>query len=110
MAFEVVMIDATWSSPLERGEVFQVYWRKIWQLDDHLSRAYAFNATDTVFQGLNSFLLSDMSKAGRITGSAGMELHGMDRAAGRTRAGDKSHLFIDQTRRGQLIHFNNQHY
>jgi hypothetical protein len=30
-----------------------------------------------------------MSKAGRNTGSAGMELHGTDRAAGRTRAGDK---------------------
>jgi hypothetical protein len=27
----------------------------------------------------------------------------MDRAAGRTRAGDKNHLFIDQTRRDQSI-------
>ena len=43
-----------------------------------------------------------MSKAGRNTGSAGMELHGMDCAASRARAGDKSHLFIDQTK-GQLI-------
>jgi hypothetical protein len=39
--------------------------------------------------------VSDMSKAGRNIGSAGMELHGTDRAAGRTRAGDKSYLFID---------------
>jgi hypothetical protein len=47
-----------------------------------------------------------MSKAGRNTGSAGMELHGTDRAAGRTRAGDKSHLFIDQTRTRSINHFN----
>jgi hypothetical protein len=50
--------------------------------------------------------MSDMSKAGRNTGSAGMELHGTDRAAGRTRAGDKSHLFIDQTRTRSINHFN----
>jgi hypothetical protein len=47
-----------------------------------------------------------MSKAGRNTGSARMELHGTDRAAGRTRAGDKSHLFIDQTRTRSINHFN----
>jgi hypothetical protein len=37
----------------------------------------------------------DISKAGRNTGSAGIELYGTDRAASRTRAGDKSYLFID---------------
>jgi hypothetical protein len=47
-----------------------------------------------------------MSKAGRNTGSARIELHGTDRAAGRTRAGDKSHLFIDQTRTRLINHFN----
>jgi hypothetical protein len=47
-----------------------------------------------------------MSKAGRNIGSAGMELYGTDRVAGRTRAGDKSHLFIDQTRTRLINHFN----
>jgi hypothetical protein len=47
-----------------------------------------------------------MSKAGRNIGSARIELHGMDRVAGRTRAGDKSYLFIDQTRTRSINHFN----
>jgi hypothetical protein len=50
--------------------------------------------------------LLDISKAGRNTGSAGIELHGTDRAASRTRAGDKSYLFIDQTRIRSINHFN----
>jgi hypothetical protein len=39
--------------------------------------------------------LLDISKVGRNIGSARIELHGTDRAASRTRVGDKSHLFID---------------
>jgi hypothetical protein len=47
-----------------------------------------------------------MSKAGRNIGLARIELHGTDRAASRTRAGDKSHLFIDQTRTRLINYFN----
>jgi hypothetical protein len=39
--------------------------------------------------------VSDMSKASRNIGSAGIELYGTDRVASRTRVGDKSYLFID---------------
>jgi hypothetical protein len=47
-----------------------------------------------------------MSKAGRNIGSGGIELHGTDRVASRTRAGDKSYLFIDQTRTRSINYFN----
>jgi hypothetical protein len=39
--------------------------------------------------------LLDISKVSRNIGSARIELYGTDRAASRTRAGDKSYLFID---------------
>jgi hypothetical protein len=47
-----------------------------------------------------------MSKASRNIGSARIELYGTDRVASRTRAGDKSYLFIDQTRTRSINHFN----
>jgi hypothetical protein len=37
----------------------------------------------------------DISKASCNIGSARIELYGTDRAASRTRVGDKSYLFID---------------
>jgi hypothetical protein len=48
----------------------------------------------------------DISKASCNIGSARIELYGTDRAASRTRVGDKSYLFIDQTRTRSINYFN----
>jgi hypothetical protein len=54
----------------------------------------------------SQIIVLDMSKASRNIGSTRIELHRTDRAASRTRAGDKSHLFIDQTRTRSINYFN----